>query len=301
MIDVFDNLLRQLFLSRIDEIKDESQVRFQPPDDDWRTYVKNLNVGGKHVNSLNVYLADIRENRVLRSDERVRSIQNFTVTDTPRPRRIDLHYLISAWSPATASGTVEPTLDEHALLYKTVGTLMNAEPLIADDVYAPNPLPAGFPAAITGVELPTHILPVEGFPKIAEFWGTFGTIHPWKPMVYFMATLPVILSQEILGPMVTTRITEYRLQNSSGAGETEIAIGGTVTAGGQPVAGAWVRIEDLAATPISVTTSDENGRFIFGGLQQATFVIRVRAQGFSEATRTVAVPSPDGNYDVQLI
>jgi hypothetical protein len=300
MIDVFDNLLRTLFLSRIDEIKDEAQVRFQPPDDDWRTYVKNLSIAGKHVNSLNVYLADLRENRTLRSNERVRDIQNFTVTDTPRPRRVDLHYLITAWSPATASASVEPTLDEHALLYKVTGTLMNGEPLIADNVYAPNPLPPGFPAAIAGVELPTHVLPVEGFPKIAEFWGTFGTIHPWKPMVYFVATLPVILSQEILGPIVTTRITEYRLQNSAAAGETEIAIGGTVTAAGNPVPGAWVRIEDLAATPIAVTASDDNGRFIFGGLQQGTFVIRVRAQGFSEATRTVAVPSPNGNYDVQL-
>src|SRR3954449_12440055 len=101
MIDVFDNLLRHLFLTRIDEIKDESQVRFQPPNDDWRTYVKNLNVLGKPVNALNVYLADIRENRILRSNERVREVNNFTLTDRPRPRRMDLHYLISAWSPAT--------------------------------------------------------------------------------------------------------------------------------------------------------------------------------------------------------
>jgi hypothetical protein len=300
MIDVFDNLLRQLFLSRIDEIKDEQQVRFEPPDDSWRTYVKNLTIAGKHVNSLNVYLGDVRENRTLRSNERVREIQNFTVTDTPAPRRIDLHYLVTAWSPATATSIVEPTLDEHALLYKVTGALMNGEPLIATNVYAPNPLPAGFPAVIADVELPTHVLPVEGFPKIAEFWGTFGTTHPWKPMVYFVATLPVVLSREILGPMVTTRITEYRMQNSPATGEFEIAIGGTVTAGGNPVSGAWVRIEDLAANPIAVATSDENGRFIFGGLQQGTFVLRVRAQGFSEAARTVGVPSPTGNYDVQL-
>jgi len=300
MIDVFDNLLRQLFLSRIDEIKDEAQVRFQPPDDDWRSYVKNLTIAGKPVNSINVYLADLRENRLLHTNERVRDIQNSTVTDTPRPRRVDLHYLITAWSPATATSTVEPTLDEHALLYKVTGTLMNGEPLIANNVFAPNPLPPGFPPEIADVELPTHILPVEGFPKIAEFWGTFGTIHPWKPMVYFIATLPVILSREILGPMVTTRITEYRLQNRAATGEGEIAIGGTVTAAGQPVPGAWVRLEDLAAAPIAVTASDENGRFIFGGLQQGTFVLRVRAQGFSEATRTVGVPSPNGSYDVQL-
>jgi Pvc16 N-terminal domain/Carboxypeptidase regulatory-like domain len=300
MIDIFDNLLRQLFLSRVDEIKDESQVRFQPPDDDWRSYVKNLNVSGKPVNSLNVYLVDMRENRLLHSNERVRDVQNFIMTDRPRPRRVDLHYLISAWSPASG-GSLEHTLDEHALLYKVIGALMNGEPLVATDVYAPNPLPAGFPPEIADVELPTNILPVDGFPKIAEFWGTFGTTHPWKPAIYFVATLPVILRQEILGPIVTTRITEFRQKDSAAVGEIMIAIGGTVIAAGQPVVGAWVRIEDAANVPISVTTSDELGRFTFGGLQQGSFVLRVRAQGFSEATRNVAVPSVDGNYDVQLV
>jgi hypothetical protein len=300
MIDVFDNLLRHLFLTRIDEVKDEAQIRFQPPDDDWRTYVKNLTVLGKPVNSINVYLADIRENRILRSTERVRDIQNFTVTDQPHPRRIDLHYLITAWSPATPTTSIEPTLDELSLLYKVIGALMNSEPLIATDIYAPNPLPVGFPPVIADVELPTVILPVDGFPKIAEFWGTFGTVHPWKPIVYIVATLPVVLNKESLGPMVTTRVTEYRLQNSTLPSEMIIEIGGSVAAAGVAVAGAWVRIEDLAASPLRLAVTDENGRFLFGGLQPGTYVLRVRAQGFSEVTQTVDVPSASGNYDVQL-
>jgi hypothetical protein len=300
MIQVFNELLRHLFLTRVDELKDESQVRFDPPDDDWRKYVKNLTVDHLPVNALNVYLADLRENRLLRSNERVRDIQNFTAVDRPRPRRIDLHYVITAWSPATAAPNVEPVLDEHALLYKAIGALMNAEPLMARDIYSPLPLRAGFPAEISDIELPTSILPVDGFPKIAEFWGTFGTIHPWKPMAYFIATLPVVLHQEILGAMVTTRITQYRRQNSTDAGETVIAIGGAVTHTGAIVTGAWVRIEDLAAKPIAVATTDENGRFLFGGLQGGSYVLRVRAQGFTETMRNVTVPSENGNYDVQL-
>jgi Pvc16 N-terminal domain/Carboxypeptidase regulatory-like domain len=247
-----------------------------------------------------VYLADIRENRVLRSTERIREVQNFNVTDRPSPRRIDLHYLISAWSPATMTPLVEPTLDESALLYKTIAVLMNAEPFNATEIFAPNPLPAGFPVDIADVEIPTHMLPVEGFPKVAEFWGTFGTVHPWKPMVYFVATLPVVLRKEILGPMVTARITEYRLQNGATAGEIVVEIGGTVSHGGTPVEQAWIRIEDSLGTPITVTTSDANGRFLFSGLQQGTYSLRVRAQGFTETTRTVDLPSVTGNYDVQL-
>jgi len=177
---------------------------------------------------------------------------------------------------------------------------MNSEPLIATDIYAPNPLPAGFPPVIADVELPTVILPVDGFPKIAEYWGTFGTVHPWKPIVYIVATLPVVLNKEILGPMVTTRVTEYRLQNSTLPSEMIIEIGGTVAAAGVVVAGAWIRIEDLAASPLRLAVTDENGRFLFGGLQPGTYVLRVRAQGFSEVTQTVDVPSASGNYDVQL-
>ena len=69
MIDYLDNILRDLLLGRVIGITDESQVRFQPPDDDWRTYVANLTVGGEPANALNVYLLELRENRRLRSNE----------------------------------------------------------------------------------------------------------------------------------------------------------------------------------------------------------------------------------------
>jgi hypothetical protein len=64
-------------------------VRFQPPDDDWRTAVTNLQVNGQPANALNVYLVDLRENRELRSNERRRSVTNGIVSDEPAPTRID--------------------------------------------------------------------------------------------------------------------------------------------------------------------------------------------------------------------
>ena len=300
MIDVLDNTLRQLFLSRIDEIKDESQVRFQPPDDTWRTAVANLTVNGQPVNALNVYLVDVRENRVLRSNERLRDFHNATVTETRAPRRMDCHYLISAWSPANMTPAIEPTLDEHALLYKTVAALMNSEPLVPRNIFSPNPLPAGFPAVIADAELPTTILPMEGFPKLAEFWGSPGTRHSWKPAVYLIVTLPVVLATDDAGPMVTTRFIEYELQEGTTPAEIDVEIGGTITNAGNPIPAAWVRIEDIAFNPIAVTTANEIGRFIFSGLKPGTYVLRVRSQGFSETTRKVDVPSANGNYDVQL-
>jgi hypothetical protein len=58
MISYLANMLRHLLMAQISEITDEAQIRFQLPDDDWRTYVQNL-----QRNALNVYLADLRENR----------------------------------------------------------------------------------------------------------------------------------------------------------------------------------------------------------------------------------------------
>jgi hypothetical protein len=298
MIDLFDNLLRHLFISQIDEIKDETQVRFEPPDEKWRAYVANMAVKG----ALNVYLVDLRENRQLRSNERVRRIENGIVNEEPAPQRIDCHYLISAWSPAAFSQAIEPTVDEHALLYKVIVTLMKNEPLVPRKIYGSNPLPANFPQDIADMALPAVVLPVEGFPKLAEFWGTMGNVHPWKPFVYLIVTLPVFLKKVISGPMVTTRITEYRIGGKPETAEIWIEIGGHVITGSpsKPVSGALVELEDAAGTLLQTTMTDPDGRFIFAGLTKGSYRLRVQAQGFPEASRNIEVPSTSGNYDVQI-
>src|SRR5260370_42227786 len=126
MIDYLDDMLRQLFRNTISDITAASQVSFEPPDDDFRSQVKT---NGKLA--LNVYLADLRENRVLRSNERARIFQNGIVSEIQAPRRVDCHYLISAWSPATASGAGEPTGDGDLPLYEAGTALMDGEPSVA--------------------------------------------------------------------------------------------------------------------------------------------------------------------------
>ncbi|MFQ6029015.1 MAG: Pvc16 family protein [Dehalococcoidia bacterium] len=309
MIDHLDNLLRHLFMTQIAGLTDETRVRFQPPDEAWRTEVTNL-----QQTALNIYLADLRENRKLRSNERVRSIENSIVSEEPAPARVDCHYLITAWSPAIVTPTIEPTLDEHILLYQVLATLMNNMPLNPSRIYPPDSplLDPDNPNAVSGLireaDLPTQLVPVEGFSKLAEFWGTMGVTHRWKPTVYLVVTLPVALQKEIAGPMVTTRIIEYRLSGKPGTAEAWIQIGGYVLDmtdlqdDGSPieVVGAWVRLEAPIGTPLRTTTTDTDGRFTFAGLQEDNYTLRVRAQGFAEATRNIQVPSPTGNYDVEL-
>lgn len=303
MINYLDNLLRHLFMTDIAELTDEPQIRFQPPDEDWRNYVSGL-----EGNALNIYLADLRENRKLRSNERVHENQNSIINQTPAPRRIDCHYLITGWSPAQPGPSVEPTPDEHALLYQVTHVLMNHDPLIPREIYAPDPLPPSFPEIIGDAELPTSILPVEGFLKLPEFWGTMGVNHRWKPAVYLVITLPVVLPTEVAGPMVTTRITEYRQTGQAETAEVWMQIGGQVLDATNvppddaptPIENAWVQLETMGGQRLQTTRTNELGRFTFGELQAGQYRLRFSATGFSEAVREIGVPSPTGEYDLRF-
>jgi hypothetical protein len=302
VLDHIDDMLRTLLITRVPTVTDPLQVRFQPPDDDWRTYVSTL---GKVA--LNVYLVEMRENRMLRSCGRTRHIDLGVVTEKPLPRYIDVNYLITAWDPATPQPGVEPTIVEHELLWNVASALILADPLTPSQIYFPKPLPAGFPAAIGQAELPTTVLPSEGFGKHAEFWGTMpGQTHPWRPAVLLTLTLPVLLPVIASGPMVTTLVTDYRL-SADGSGKVEILadIGGTVfdetVVPAVPVAGVWVGLEDTAGVPLASTVTDAQGRFTFVKLRPDDYQLRFAAANHPAApARNITVPSPTGEYDLQF-
>src|SRR3954452_478151 len=110
VLDQVDELIRAVLLRDVPTLTSPDQVRFQPPDDDWRTAVANL---GR--SALSVYLVDLRENRALRDHEWRVVFEAGGPHREVGPLRVDCHYLISAWSPATVTPALEPTLDEHAL------------------------------------------------------------------------------------------------------------------------------------------------------------------------------------------
>jgi len=179
MINFLNETLRQLFLGKVAEIESAAQVSFEFPDEDFRSQVKT---NGRAM--LNVCLVELKENRTSSPGS------NWAPADVGTlERRIDCHYLISAWSPATKS--VEPTLDEHALLYKALAALMRAEPLSPLKVFGATRPPANFPSNFLNSSLPTMVLPVEKYEKTGEFWNATRSVH-WKPTVHLIVTLPVL-------------------------------------------------------------------------------------------------------------
>jgi hypothetical protein len=249
----------------------DGQVGFGPPDTEWISDVSGLSPN----RAINVYLADLRENRELRSNERLPTEDGNV---RPAPVRLDCHYLVSAWSPSSDSRT--KTLDEHDVLSEALELLTQARTL-----------------TVGGSDLPLAVAPVEGFAKLAEFWGTMGQKQRWKPVISLVVTVPVEQSRELTGAVVTSRSAEYR-----GADEIWIQIGGLVQdASSLPVARAWVQIEDAAGTPTQATRTNAAGEFTFTGLAAGTYRLRVRSASHAEPPVVqVTVPSPTGRYDLTV-
>ncbi len=315
MINHLDNLLRDLFMTQIlnDDttpgplLPSDEHFGFRPPDDDWRTQVNDLSELGSQL-ALNIYLFDLRENRTLRSNERVRTTENGVVIEEPGPARIDCHYLITAWRrrvTETNEWILGYVADEHSLLYKAMAVLMNQTPLNPSRIYDPGSTElAAVPLLIREADLPTQILPVEGFPKYAEFWGTMGTNHRWKPAIYLVVTLPVPYTAQETGHIVTTRVMDAGPVGQLDATDSLVQIAGHVLeAAGDVVSGAWVRLEDSHGAPLQVTHTDTAGRYTFDGLQPGEYQLRWRARGFSVPSlspASIQVPSSTGDYDLRF-
>jgi hypothetical protein len=303
MIDQLDILLRKLITSSVVGLASDDQVRFQPPDEDWRTYVKTLSIAGQPANALNVYLVDLRENRKLRSNERIRTTLNGDMSETTAPRRVDCHYLISAWSPADVTPAIEPTLDEHAVLYLVASVFSQHDPLIPPDIYAPAPVPATFPPALVEAQLPITLVPPEGFIKLAEFWGTMGEKHRWKPVLYLIVTIPIVPPATPVGPIITTAMTDMRITDAPSSSEIQIQIGGNVydnQVPPQPALNAWVELLDMSGHRLQLASVDAEGRFTFVRVVPGAYQLRASRAGLGTITRNVTVPSPTGEYDLQF-
>jgi len=322
MIDYLDALLRQLFKSRVPGLRTpnpvpgqpplavvDGQIGFRAPDDNWRSYVSNLTVNNQSAKAINVYLIDIKENRKLRSNERIRDEHDGMVFFLPAEQRLDCHYLISAWSPALVNLPADATADDefltmHALLYQAAAALLRGSPLVPREIFAPGPLPPFFPLTIADAQLPTMVLPGDGFVKLAEFWAGMGTKHGWLPTLYVTITIPVVMDAELAGFPISARVMDSGL-GGTGLADRWVEIRGQVvnaaTHPPTPVADAWVRLEEIGGIPLRQVTTDGNGNYIFDKLQAGSYRVYVRAQGFAPKIQQIDVPASSGDYTIELI
>ncbi len=289
MIPEVDRALRNLFKAKMSELGAgtaagvaNAQIGFMPPDGDWDSVVSGL----APKKALSIYLVDLRENRELRSNEWLERTDQGKTRREPAPTRVDCHYLISAWSGATDK--VAKAREEHAILSEALAVLVSAGAV-----------------NVAGEDLPTVIVPPEGFLKLAEFWGTMGQRHRWKPTIVVVVTIPVEGATEIAGVEVTTQLTEYRQNGDPDSAELQVQIAGIVLdktyPTPEPVPRAWVGLEDSAGQPLQSTRTNASGEFTFLGLVPGSYGLRVRAAGRAEPpVKPITVPEPSGRYDLEF-
>lgn len=285
MIDGVDLVLGQTLVAALPQLA--GRVGFQPPDDGWRQ-----RVGAGTGVWLNCALVDLREDRPRRpTGIRVRH-------DPPRRERppflLRCHYLISAWNSAKDSAAVAASVAEHALLGRVVATLAERGALTPADVLVPSEL-ATLPAEWRESDLDTDLLPAEGFPKIAEFWGTLGRAVPWRPVVWLVVTVPVVPEPTAVDGVVTTLLTSL-----GPVGETLAAVGGRVEDAAGPQAGspvpvpqALVTLTDSAGRLRARAISGADGSFVLDGVPPGDHLVTARAPGRAALPPVpVTVPAP---------
>ena len=290
MIDYLDGLLSELFVTKVPGLT-PAQISFNAPDQDWR----NL-IAGMAAMTLNVYLVELYQDLDRRSNETFTSSVGGIVQRRRAPERLRCRYLISAWSPAKANPLTDPAIEEAVLLYDVAQALIDNVPLDATAIYAPGPLPAGFPDDMLEPILPAVVAPSEPFPKLADFWMRMDTI--WRPVVDLIVTMPVAYAERPAGPPVTTLFAEFGTVEHP-ALEELVAIGGVVrlTPGDAPVPGAWVRLVELNGPRRATQRGSSSSAGSAAG--------RTRSRRAPSRTRTVTrsidVPSLSGEYDLHLV
>lgn len=283
MISHLDKTLEALLRQKVPLSPESYDISFDIPIMDWTRKLS----GDKRT--VNLYLYDIRENQKLRTNEwQLKRNPDSTVTRKKPSIRIDLSYLITAWSPAQT----EPVVEEHHMLSQILATLFKY-PTIPPDV-----LQGNLATIVPPPEIPALVAQPNGFKDQGQgpFWNAAG--QHWKPAVQYTVTIPLDLQEAITGAMVTTKIHKYQQEGHPETEEKLLQIGGRVVEAADPatgIPGAEVIILELGRT----TRSDINGYYTFVKLQGGTYTVKAGIEG-RKTERTVQVPAPGGNYNIML-
>jgi hypothetical protein len=117
MIQDVDDTVKELLVQKVPIDTSAIDIKFEMPTADWAASVLKP--------TLNVFLYDLRENHELRNNQRYLTRSGNLASERRAPVRVDLTYLITAWTSDVA--------DEHQLLGRVLMTLLRY-PLFPDEV-----------------------------------------------------------------------------------------------------------------------------------------------------------------------
>jgi hypothetical protein len=271
MFNDVDETLKLYFTADLPITGGEIDVSFERPTREWS--------GRLSRPTLNCFLYDIRE-RAGFVDETptMRPGANGSVIRQRPPRRIDLSYMITAW-------TREPE-DEHRILGRTLASMHRVGEIP----------PTHFQGALQHSKYPllARIAPAEHVSKPADMWGVLD--NELRTSLVWILTTPLEAFGAVEGPLVRTR--EIRIGDKDADWrETFTQVAGTARKKGEPDSTlAGVRVS-VAGTAHTAVTRDD-GRYSFSAVPRGDHVLKFESADGKSGEQTISVPSD--SYDIEL-
>lgn len=263
--------LRRLLYERGGVSPDEVEISFEAP-----TQERIDRVGRP---TLNFFLYELRENVERRQTNVSTTRGNGHAERRLPPRRIDLHYLVSALTTNID--------DEHRLLWRAFLTLLKFNETPRDLL----------PEELRVLDIPvmTRVSQPEDGQHSPDLWGALGA----KPRLalHYIVTAPVDLEIATELPLVLTRTLRFRRSLAPGGATEEVAqIGGVVRdKRGEPLAG--IRII-VAGTALESPLTGDDGRYTLSGIAAGPITLLVGRPG--ETDQRLSINIPAATYDLTL-
>jgi hypothetical protein len=278
MIEDLDEALRQFLIRELPIKNNEIDIAFDQPKNEWSARVSQP--------TLNVYLYDMRENVKLRVGQQVWDMEHHgdgSISQRRKPVRLDLRYLITAWTTAPE--------DEHRLLSRTLMALFRHQ-------YLPD---EGLPESLQDqpTPIPLKVAQYEVLDNPSDFWNVMD--NQQRPGITLMVTLALNPYRVITGPAV--RMRELRIGQAQEPASREKpkeeagthtywSIGGTIVSKQPPQNLQLMLIERGQIVPLQA-----GNRFAIGNLQPGDYTLEITAEGRPAAQKTIHVPAPDYEID----
>ncbi len=271
MFNDVDETLKQYFTAEIPIVGGEIDVSFERPTREWS--------GRLSRPTLNCFLYDIRERTIFVDETPTKQYgPNGTIVRQRPPRRIDLSYMLTAW-------TREPE-DEHRILGRTLAAMHRAGEIPQRH----------FQGALLDTKYPllSRIMPSDHIAKPADMWGVLD--NELRTALVWVLTTPLEAFGPVEGPLVQSRELRFGRTDEDWR-ETSVMVAGTVHRTGDPdapIEGVRVSIAGTAHTNVT----RDAGRFSFSGVAKGEHVLKWEAADGKAGERAITVPG--SSYDIEL-
>ena len=271
MISDLDEAIKRLLIKKGAIDMAEIDINFETPDREWSTSVSRP--------TINIYLYDIRENHRLRGTEwAITKDENGNATKKKNASRIDLSYLVTAWT--------SDITDEHRLLWHALFTLFRYHEL-PEDILSEQLLRMKYP-------IKTFVAQPDGlFNNPADFWSALD--NEIKPSINYVVTIPLDIDMAFTAPMVRTKVLEVNPPDTDT--ERLIQVTGHLREAGTPQQG--ITEARIVAREAGMTAmTDDQGYYSFPKLSTGKHTLQVLREG-KEAVETI-INIPADTYDIEV-